>query len=285
MDKKVNEQKRSCFIITPIGDTASVTFRRTEGVIESVIKPILFEDGFDDVKPAYGINVSGMITTQIINRIINDDLVIANLTGNNPNVMYELCLRHIVAKPIIHICENGTTLPFDIRDSRTIFYENDMLGVNELKGDLRKYVKEIDFNKEYSDNPIYIATQMSTLFKSISEDTESIKNTEQIGLLQKIYERLENNNRQIDSTIYHVGEDNKGRDYIIKIGYTETEQIMEIVVKLQEELSRCNLKFRDRNGKTLFFTSMGDVSVERVKEIASYVGKCYNADISVMRLV
>lgn len=285
MDKKVNEQKRSCFIITPIGDTASVTFRRTEGVIESVIKPILFEDGFDDVKPAYGINVSGMITTQIINRIINDDLVIANLTGNNPNVMYELCLRHIVAKPIIHICENGTTLPFDIRDSRTIFYENDMLGVNELKGDLRKYVKEIDFNKEYSDNPIYIATQMSTLFKSISEDTESIKNTEQIGLLQKIYERLENNNRQIDSTIYHVGEDNKGRDYIIKIGYTETEQIMEIVVKLQEELSRCNLKFRDRNGKTLFFTSTGDVSVERVKEIASYVGKCYDADISVMRLV
>lgn len=74
-----------------------------------------------------------MITTQIINRIINDDLVIANLTGTNPNVMYELCLRYVVAKPIIHICENGTTLLFDIKDSRTIYYENDMLGVEELK--------------------------------------------------------------------------------------------------------------------------------------------------------
>ena len=122
MDKKDEKQEKKCFIITPIGNENSDVFRKAKGVIESTIKPVLHEYGFNDIKPAYEINISGMINTQIINRIIDDDLVIANLTGNNPNVMYELCLRHVVAKPIIHTSENGTSLPFDIKDNSTLFY-------------------------------------------------------------------------------------------------------------------------------------------------------------------
>lgn len=171
MESNKNKQGRKCFIITPIGEGNSTIYRKAKGVIESVIKPILLEHGFDDIKPAYEINVSGMINTQIINRIINDDLVIANLTGNNPNVMYELCLRHVVAKPIIHICENGTQLPFDIKDNRTIFYENDMLGVDELKNGLQDFVKEVNYDKECLDNPVYSAYRMGKLLKSI-DDTE-----------------------------------------------------------------------------------------------------------------
>ena len=160
------KQKRKCFIITPIGESNSSIFRKAKGVIDSVIKPVLEDNGYDDIKLAYEINVSGMINTQIINRIIDDDLVIANLTGNNPNVMYELCLRHIVAKPIIHICENGTVLPFDIKDNRTIFYENDMLGVDELKNQLVDFIRKIDYDKEYLDNPIYSAYRMGKLLKT-----------------------------------------------------------------------------------------------------------------------
>lgn len=87
-NRSVNEgEGKKCFIITPIGDEESSTFRKARGVIESVIKPLLNEYGFDDVRPAYEINMSGTINTQIINGIIESDLVIANLTGNNPNVM------------------------------------------------------------------------------------------------------------------------------------------------------------------------------------------------------
>ncbi len=165
MDKKNEKQKKKCFIITPIGNENSEIFRKAKGVIESTIRPILCEYDFDDIKPAYEINVSGMINTQIINRIINDDLVVVNLTGNNPNVMYELCLRHVVAKPIIHICENGTSLPFDIKDSRTIFYENDMLGVEELKSKLRSFMDNISYTDDYIDNPIYTARKYENLLK------------------------------------------------------------------------------------------------------------------------
>lgn len=174
MSEKV---KRKCFIITPIGDDNSETFRKAKGVIDSVIRPILKIYDFDDIKPAYEINVSGMITTQIINRIVEDDLVIANLTGNNPNVMYELCLRHVVAKPIIHICEKGTVIPFDIKDSRTIFFKDDMLGVEELKKQMKLFMNEISFEEDYMDNPVYNAQQYGKLLKEIqgTNDNQVLK--------------------------------------------------------------------------------------------------------------
>lgn len=180
------QEEKKCFIITLIGDSNSVTFRKAKGVIESVIRPVLQKNGFNDIKAAYEINISRMITTQIINRIIDDDLVIVNLTGNNPNVMYEMCLRHVVAKPIIHICENGTILPFDIKDSRTIFYENDMLGVSELKESLKRFLVEIDYRVDYSDNPIYTAYKFGNLLK-MSNGTE--KETE-IKLLLDILDSI-----------------------------------------------------------------------------------------------
>lgn len=170
MNEENKEQRRKCFIITPIGNENSEIFRKAKGVIDSVIKPVLEKYDFDDIKPAYEILESGMISNQIINRIVNDDLVIANLTGNNPNVMYELSIRHATAKPIIHICENGTVLPFDIKDSRTIFYKDDMLGVQELNMAFEKFVSQIDYSKEYKDNPIYSAVKINILLHNMNNE-------------------------------------------------------------------------------------------------------------------
>lgn len=183
----LEQEKKSCFIITPIGDLDSPIFRKINGVITSTIRPVLQEMGFGNISAAHEINKVGSINTQIINRIVYDDLVIANLTENNPNVMYELCLRHVAAKPIIHICEKGTALPFDIKDNRTIFYENDMLGVEELKGNLKKYLNEIDYKKEYIDNPVYLGLQIGSLLKTnfIGEHGENDKE-----LIKKIYDKI-----------------------------------------------------------------------------------------------
>lgn len=173
MNKDNKEKSMKCFIITPIGDENSKTFRKAKGVIEGVIKPILEDCGFQDIKPAYEIMESGMIGNQIIGRIVNDDLVVANLTENNPNVMYELAIRHATAKPIIHICESGTTLPFDIKDNRTIFYENDILGARELSEKLRNFVTKIDYSIKHRDNPIYSAIQVSNILDEIENGEKS----------------------------------------------------------------------------------------------------------------
>lgn len=196
--KKSKASKKKCFIITPIGDEGSEIFRMVKGVIESVIKPVLERNGFEDIKPAYEMLESGMIGNQIVDRIVHDDLVIANLTGNNPNVMYELAIRHAAAKPVIHICEAGTNLPFDIKDSRTIFYKNDMLGTKELIEGLERFVKEVDYEKEYIDNPIYNGIQTGRILKDLNDSGKQ----DEAQLLQQIINLLSNQPRNIARNQY-----------------------------------------------------------------------------------
>jgi len=139
-------QKEQCFVITPIGDDTSDIRRHIEGIIDAVITPAL-ENEYD-VVVAHRISTPGSITKQIIEAIYNSKLVIANLTNCNPNVMYELALRHGIGKPVIMIAVEGTKLPSVIMMQRTIFYRNDALGVLELRDKLKATAAKIDFEKK-----------------------------------------------------------------------------------------------------------------------------------------
>lgn len=145
------EQEKKCFIVTPIGSDTDPIRRHIEGIIEAAIRPAL-EDKYKLIV-AHKIFEPGSITKQVISEIYNAELVIANLTNRNPNVMYELAFRHSLGRPVIMIAESGTSLPSDIIMERTIFYQNDAQGTLELKNALVKAENEIDFSKIGS--PIY----------------------------------------------------------------------------------------------------------------------------------
>lgn len=63
------------------------------------------------------------INQHVIKSIVDADLIIADLTGHNPNVFYELALAHSLKKPVVHAISAGERIPFDIVDMRTIFYD------------------------------------------------------------------------------------------------------------------------------------------------------------------
>lgn len=149
--------KKKCFIVTPIGGEHSDIRRAADGLIDSVLEPICNELDLE-MFVAHRIDTPGSITTQVLEHVLNDDLVIANLTTLNPNVMYELAVRHSANLPVICLAQNGTVLPFDISDERTIFYENDMAGVNRLKPLLSKMVSDALTETNY-DNPVYRAAK------------------------------------------------------------------------------------------------------------------------------
>lgn len=188
-------KRKSCFIITPIGSIDSEVRRLSDGIIDSVISPLLKEMNID-MTVAHRIAESGSITNQIIEHLLKDDLVIANLTGLNPNVMYELSVRHACAKAVVIIAEIGTTIPFDVANERAIFFVNDMQGSLELRTNLKKAIEVSIGNDKPVDNPIYRVVQGSAIRQSV--ETSSPQDFI-LQLLQKIDDKLTYQNTNINA--------------------------------------------------------------------------------------
>jgi len=167
MSKEIKTDK-TCFIISPLGPEESETRRKADGLINSVLRPILTSAGYKVIAP-HEIDTPGSITLQVIEHLLKDDLVIANLTELNPNVMYELAVRHAKRLPVISLAEKGTKLPFDLAAERTIFYSDDMAGVEVLKPRLKNAINETLQENEH-DNPIYRAVSDSIMRDIVNKD-------------------------------------------------------------------------------------------------------------------
>ena len=111
-------QTKTCFVISPIGEANSPERLRSDQVFRHMIKPIV-ESMEYKVDRADLITTPGIITNQIIERLLESNLVIADLTDHNPNVFYELALRHAFGKPVIPIIKEGQRIPFDNNQVRT----------------------------------------------------------------------------------------------------------------------------------------------------------------------
>ena len=156
---------KTCFIISPLGEENSETRRKADGLIKSALRPVLEKIGYKVIAP-HEIDTPGSITKQVIQHLLEDELVVANLTELNPNVMYELAVRHAKRLPVVCVAENGTKLPFDIATERTVFYDNDMAGVEKLKTKLANVIKEAIADKK-QDNPIYGAVTDNVIHDAI----------------------------------------------------------------------------------------------------------------------
>lgn len=126
----MSESKRLCFFIAPIGESGSDTRRRSDDVLKYIVRPACEECGYDVVR-ADELDTPGIITDRVIGLLLGANVVVVDLTGNNPNVFYELGIRHSAGLPVVQILQEGARLPFDISNLNTIFFDSSSLASSD----------------------------------------------------------------------------------------------------------------------------------------------------------
>jgi len=129
-----------CFFIAPIGKPDSEERKHSDMLLSAFVERALSDIGLKAVR-ADQIEKPGMITGQVIRYVLQSKLVIADLSFLNPNVFYELSLRHATGKPTVHIVRRGEGIPFDLKDYRTV--EIDMTSKYDLVAKLDTYRADI----------------------------------------------------------------------------------------------------------------------------------------------
>lgn len=173
-----------CFVIAPIGLEGSEIRKRSDQVLKHVIRPAAKECGYTSVR-ADEISEPGLITSQVIQHIIDDPLVIADLTGRNPNVFYELAVRHAMKKPVVQIIQSDEPLPFDVAATRTIQVDHkDLDSVARAKEEIVRQIRTVEKRPTEVDTPISVAIELQLLKQSGNPLDKSV--AEIVSMLQEI---------------------------------------------------------------------------------------------------
>lgn len=181
--------KKVCFYICPIGSADSPERKRTDQIFKYIIQPTALRCGYGKVIRADMEVQPGMIGSHIITRLIDSELVIADLTGHNPNAFYELAIRHAVHKPVIQIIKNGERIPFDVSQVRTISLDHtDLDSVNACKEDLTSKINALQTDPNKFDSPI----SQSILLRNMetSGDPEELCIATIVRLIQSMEHRF-----------------------------------------------------------------------------------------------
>jgi hypothetical protein len=151
-----------CFVIMPFGNPKAdpQNARKSELIYSQWIKPTV--EGIPLPSTVERISCHradkeagpGEIISHVIEQLITSDIVIADLSGRNPNVFYELGVRHTVSGNTILITENIDDIPFDLRGLRTIVYQYEPEQMLALKTSLEESILQILREPNKVDNPV-----------------------------------------------------------------------------------------------------------------------------------
>jgi hypothetical protein len=130
--RQYTPERGLCFVLMPFEEAMSAVY-------EHGIKPLVEAQGMrcrraDEMYTAQG------ILGDIWQSIQSAEIVIADLTGKNPNVMYELGLCHALWKRVILLSQNKDDVPFDLRAWRVLWYDFTFAGAARLKDELKRAI-------------------------------------------------------------------------------------------------------------------------------------------------
>ena len=113
------------FVLTPFHDDLRDEFE----AVSQVGQELGFQVLRGDERAAHG-----DIFSQLLRYLVQARVVVANITGRNPNVFYELGIAHALDKSVVLLAEKKGDVPFDVQSKLIVFYESNA----ELKANLSR---------------------------------------------------------------------------------------------------------------------------------------------------
>lgn len=133
---KITKDMRSCFIIMPFD-------KRSDEIYKNVIIPALRELSITHMR-ADDLQDTSTISFSVQNAIQNADIIIADLSGQNPNVFYEVGFAHALGKQIVLLSQEPRSIPFDLSHYHVLLYRLDNIkSIYNLNVDLIERLKAI----------------------------------------------------------------------------------------------------------------------------------------------
>lgn len=181
---------KTCFIISVIGEDGSPERKTADDKYELVFEPVLKNAGYEAIR-ADKAGMPGSITYDIIRRLVESDLVIADISIENPNVFYELAIRNAAKKPVIVFRSENQKMPFDIYDSRAITIDmQDPRIWPQAKNELEQQIIEVEKDSELasksilsefsfaieSQEKISPETELNLMIKDVMHELKNIRN-------------------------------------------------------------------------------------------------------------
>jgi len=140
-----------------------------------VIEPASRKTGYAKPQRADQISAPGIITQQVIQAVADADLVIADLSEHNPNVFYELAIRHGLQSPMVQLLESSQRLPFDIAQMRTIKFDiHDIDSVVQARDDLVAQIDELKNTDAPLLTPISVTRDIKAMWESEDPATHAL---------------------------------------------------------------------------------------------------------------
>jgi hypothetical protein len=131
LEVRNSQQSPYVFVIIPFREEFFATYERA-------IRPGLEQLGCT-VELSKDVNTVDSIVEVIFTQINKADFLIADTTGRNANVFYELGYAHALGKKVVLITQNTADIPFDVAGLRHIYY--DPKSLNALSLDLKKVAR------------------------------------------------------------------------------------------------------------------------------------------------
>ena len=214
--------KKTCFVVSVIGKGNSPERTHADDVFDYIIEPALSNEF--EVTRADKIFHADKIDDKIFYSLKNADLVVADLTGKNPNVFLEVGYRMALEKPIIFLVQkNSDSLPFDIQSINICHY--DILGKNVLS--------------EASKAKTYIEETVKTFTFDTQENVpaEEVTTNEIKRILLNIQNNLDTMNSRLLDGSYQTNNGLAFQETLLKTALDEPdkiERLLSLISKYQQ---------------------------------------------------